>query len=920
MSRSQIPTLVRPLPMRALRSRSARPALLLLSTLGLAAQMAIAQTNSSADANAGEQVTITGSRIKSLSLVATSPVAQVGSEEISLWRAGTVEDFSVKLPQLAGGVNGTSAGSDAFGAQTLDLRNLGQSRTLVLINGTRAVPFSIRNAVDVNFIPATLIKRVDLLTGGAAAVYGADAVAGVVNFIMNDTFTGVQVQSSYRSGRGGGAQYGANLTAGMKLGENGNVVGYVEYTKREGLLAGERDWARANPTLLAPRGGNFTDVASGRKFSVDDAGQFTLTPQRSDYTPAYTLLTPMERLNASAFMKLDLSSQVQAYGRAMFSNVKTTGAPRSGQAPVVINAAYPISTTNPFIPTQARPLLTFVNGVANVNVERSLGELGVKTADNDRDTWQLQFGLRGDITETLGWDVYAQSGRSAESITVHGDGAKAALPGLIDRVDIFGPGADLSGLAQDFKYGDRKRTQTVVAATVSGDSSALFRLPAGPVGFALGAERRHEKGQFDYNQNLGQSFNQGVETPPAVPPYLRANEWYAELLVPVLAKLPGIKSLSIEGAYRRSSYDKSVGASNTYGTQKLGVSWAASDDLLLRGTRQTVIREPNFGEFANPVFSIPFANLVSVARLRPRYQGDPCVLGTGNLAQCQRFGAPAVGAYDSLSAAQLAGGYFFGGNPDIRAEKGKTTTFGLVLTPAALPGFTFTADYYQIKITDAVGQIQPVDALTSCYITDPRADNPLCAAVTRDPTTGRIKDGFPVDRNLALIEQSGVDVEARYRQNAPFGLVGHSAALQLQASIVRTYLIQKNPILDPIDCKGTYGFRCSSDAVSLVAPAYRHRTAVTWSVDGHSVQLGWKRIGKVVDSTVGSDGVISAQDTFDLNLSARTPIAGLTVNFGIDNLFDKSPPLPRNPGSFNTYADTYNVVGRSFGLAATMKF
>ena len=893
---------------------------LALTTLALASQLALAQSvPQEAAGETLERVTVTGSRIKSLSLAATSPVAQVGAEQISLWRAATVEDFSTKLPQLASGVNGTSAGSDAFGAQTLDLRNLGQSRTLVLINGTRAVPFSLRNAVDVNFIPASLIKRVDLLTGGAAAVYGADAVAGVVNFIMNDSFEGVQAQASYRHANGGGGQSSASLTGGLDLGGRGHLVGYVELTERDRLLAGQRDWAVKNATLIAPAGGNFTDVASGNKFSFTESGQLVTTPQRSSYTPQYLLVMPLKRTNASLFFKHDLAGESEVYGRYMFSKVETTGAPRSGQVPATVNGVYDVLASNPNLSADVRSRLTFVNGVAKVNVERSLGELGVMTADNERYTSQFQIGVRGAFTPAISWDVYTQTGRSSESIVVSGDGVKAKLAGVIANGNIFGPGADLSSVAQPWKYGDRLRTQNVTAATVSGDSSELFSLPAGPLGFAVGIERRREKGQFDYNQSLGQSFNQGVETPPAVPPRLNADETYAEFSVPLLRRLPLVKSLSLEAAYRHSSYDKSVGASNSYGTSKFGGSWLVNDSVRLRATRQSVIREPNFGEFASPVFSIPFANLVTVARLQPRYQGDPCVLGTGNAEQCKRFGAPAVGSYDSLAAANLTGGYFFGGNAEIRAERGKTNTLGLVLTPTFLPGASLTLDYYKIRLTDAVGQIQPVDALTSCYITDPRADNPLCAAVTRDPVTGRIKDGFPVDRNLALISQSGIDIDASYRQKSPFGLAGHQAVWQYQASIVRNYSIQKNPILDPIDCKGTYGVRCSSDAVSLVAPAYRHRASLSWTVDRYTAQFGWKRIGAVKDSTVGSDGRIAAQDTFDLNASIEGPVKGMSINIGIDNLFDKAPPMAKNPSTFNTYPDTYNVLGRSVGVSVSIR-
>lgn len=870
-------------------------------------------------ADAVERIIITGSRIKAAGLTSTSPVSQITGEEIALARAVTVEDFSVNLPQLAGGVNSTSAGSDAFGAQTLDLRNLGQSRTLVLINGTRAVPFSFRNAVDVNFIPAPLLKRVDVLTGGAAAVYGADAIAGVVNFIINDDFRGLQNSVNYRTARGGGSQYGANVTGGMALGDRGSIVGYLEYTQREALLAGDRDFALKNPLLVAGAGGNFTDVASGRTFSVDRDNRFTTVPQFTDYTPGYTLVQPLKRLNVSTFFKYDFNDKLQAYGRIMFSNVKTKGAPRSGQVPAVVNDVYAINSTNTFIPPEARGLLTFVNGVAQVRVNRSLGELGVKTADNDRDTFQAQLGLRSAITDAISLDVYGQTGTSKESIVVNGDGVKSRFAGLVNSADIFGPGADLSSLAQQFKYGDRERKQSIFAATISGDSSDVFRLPAGPIGFAIGAEARRETGTFNYNPDLGLSFNQGVESAPSVPPFFRANEYYGEVLIPVLANAPFIHNFSIEGALRSSAYKKSVGQSNRYDSDKIGASWSLSEDFRLRATRQSVIREPNFGEFANPIFSIPFNALVNVARLRPRYAGDPCVLGTGNPEQCRRFNAPAVGSYNSFDPLLLTGGYFFGGNKDIRAEKGKTNTLGAVLTPRALKGFNLTVDYYSIKIQDAVGQIQPIDALTSCYITDPSANNPLCQAVTRNATTGRIQDGFPVDRNLAFIKQAGYDIDSSFKHDAPFGLTGQRLTWQYQASIVKNYSIQKNPVLAPIDCKGSYGFRCSSDAVTLVAPAYRHRASLTWDWNVLTTQAGWKRIGKVSDSTIGTSETIAAQNYFDVNLSWRAPVKGLTVNFGVDNISDKQPPLPKNAGTFNTYPDTYNVIGRTYGLSVTYR-
>lgn len=881
---------------------------------------ALAQETSAEDSS-DEGIVVTGTRIKSAGLSSTSPISTLDGEQIQLQRAVTIEDISVKIPQLAGGVNSTSVGSDAFGAQTLDLRNLGQNRTLVLINGTRALPFSFRNAVDVNSIPAPLLERVDILTGGAAAVYGADAVAGVVNFIINDDFEGLQANINYRAVAGGASQKSGHLMGGMKLGERGSVVGYLEYTDRDPLLAGKRQFAR-NGTATLPIGGNFTDVASGRTFSYDANGAFTLTPQTTDYTPLFLLAQPLRRINADLFFKYELFGGVETYGRVMYSTVKTEGGTRSGQNPATTGAAginVQISQTNPFLDPQARERLTFVNGFANVNVRRSLGELGPTFAENKRDNIQAQIGLRGQITPAINWDAYYQYGRSEESITVKNDGLKSSFAGLANTTDIFGPGGNFTSVLQDFNFGDRKRTQQVASAYIAGDTSDFFTGWAGPVGFTAGYEFRKETGRFAYGTNLGTSFNQGAESAPPIPPFIQVNELFGELVVPLLSDVPFIEQLTLEGAYRRSWYEKSVGPDRRYDTNKVGVNWTVSDDLRLRATRQTVIRDANIGEFANPVFSIPFALLRTVPRLAPRYAGDPCVGATNaaTITQCTAQGYR--GTYDPNNPANLTGGYFFGGNPDIQAERGKTYTVGGILTPSFIPGLSLSVDWYKINIRDAVGQIQPIDAITSCYVTDPSAGNPLCAAVTRDPVTGFIKDAFVDDRNLAAIKQEGVDVDLKYGFDVPFGMPGDRWSFGYLGSFVTDYSIQRNAVLTPVDCKGRYGAPCSSDLVTLVAPDYRHRATFTWDSEPLTVQLGWKHIGSVKDSTAGSVGKIDAYDYFDLNIAVRPPIDGLTLTFGIDNIFDKKPPLAINPGAFNTFPDTYDVLGRTFGFSLTMR-
>jgi iron complex outermembrane recepter protein len=217
-------------------------------------------------------IVVTGSRIPRQDLEGISPVAVTTGEQIKLGRAVTIEDFSVKLPQLAGGVNSTSTGSDGYGAQTLDLRNLGQNRTLVLINGTRATPFSFRNAVDVNAIPAPLLKRVDVLTGGAAAVYGADAVAGVVNFIIDDDIRGITASANYRAVAGGASQFGGYATFGTGLGDRGSLVGYAEYTQRNGPTQRHRAYSLLRTVPVSGAGGNFRRCCQWTAILVERCG------------------------------------------------------------------------------------------------------------------------------------------------------------------------------------------------------------------------------------------------------------------------------------------------------------------------------------------------------------------------------------------------------------------------------------------------------------------------------------------------------------------------------------------------------------------------------------------------------------------------------------------------------------------------
>lgn len=869
-----------------------------------------------------EKINVTGSRIARSETTSSSPIFSLDDAQIKLDRAVTVEDIAKKLPQAAGGANSTGATvGDSLGSSTLDLRGLGQNRTLVLINGTRAVPFSFRNAVDVNTIPAGLIKRVDVLTGGAAAIYGADAVSGVVNFVLDDQFDGFEISSSYEVASGGAELFNTEAIFGGDIADGrGHVTGYVGYSSRQELLAGERSFTGAIQTSVPSSGGNYTDVASDNFFSIADDGSFSTTRQTTNITSQRYLVQPLDRYSAGVFYNYELlEGVVEAYGRATFTQIEITGAGSTGQTPISVNEVVSISADNPNIPEQARSLLTFDDdGQASVRVERGLG-LGLQETTTVRDTWQVLFGLKGDLTDTINWDVYAQYGRTDGTATVFNNGIRNTSSGaskfanLADSANIFDPQADLSSLGENVLHSNRKRTQTVVSANLFGDSSDVFELPAGAIDWVVGYEFREETGVQTPGSALSNGLAYGLGGISSLDAKFDSSEFYAELLVPLLSDLPFIQELNLEAAYRVSDYSNTGNAN----TRKLALSWTVNDEFRIRATQNSAIRAPNLGEFAGPEVALSLAlfdpNSSSfIPRLGGRFDGDPCLDGRGDQAQCDRQGAaPAGTAFDTSSAV-----YSFGGNANIKPEEADTYTVGVVYTSESIEGLDITLDYYDIEITDAVSQIQPISALTSCYIDNPDEGNPLCGAVLRDATTGLISQTLVNDFNLATLSQSGFDLNAYYTYELPEDL-GDEIRISYQGNFVTDQTRQNNATVPELDCKGTFGTSCTGDFASILQADYKHRLLLDWNFENIGFQLSWRRIGEV-ENVLNREDKIDAQDSFDFS-SSWAVSERVQVTFGIENLLDEAPPLPAsNSNLYGTVSD-YDVIGRTYGVSIRIR-
>lgn len=897
----------------------------------------------------GEEVIVTGSRIGRTNLTSTSPVAILGRDDIVLDRALNSEDVVNELPQLTGSFGAVSNGADARGAATLDLRGLGQNRTLVLIDGTRAVPFGFRNSVDINSIPAPLIQRVEVLTGGASAIYGADAVAGVVNFILRDDFEGAEASAIYNvSERGDGINYGANLTVGTSLGGRGNVSAYVGYSERKGLRKGDRAFASPERNDLGiittrPGGGTFTRTdnasvftvggAASPRLSFTDAGALTATAQVGEFSAVESLIQPLQRLTGAAFFNLDVTDAVEVYGRATAVYSETTDRLPPANAAVQVL----VGRDNPFLTPALR---TALEGSFNrtragalggtdavlLSASRSFTELGNRGFDTERTAFQVQAGVRGDLFANVRWDAYAQYGRTDDETEILGEGILARISQAANAtvnasgqavcvdpsggcvpVNLFGPGAitpqAAAFIAQPLSQA-RDRDQLVVAAGIAGDSGGLFELPAGPVDFAVGVEYREETGDVSFDSAIqnGLTINQGRR--PNFGGGFDVKEVFGEIRVPILRDVPFFQRLDAEAAYRLSDYSQT----GTVDAYKLGANWALADALRIRGAYQTVVRAPNIGELFGAPGSVPLQGRAV----------DPCAnpaTSGASVEVCRATGAPAAPFTQDLTGAL----FLFGGNADLEAEEGRTYTIGAVLTPPFLRGVSLTADYYNIRIDNAIGAVLPQATLDTCYVITQDAANPFCARIARGPN-GQLTAVDSSDVNVALLQVEGIDIGARAGLDLPGGVAFERLNLDYAGDVVLGQKQRNGAAAQTVECAGRFGGTCGLETRRAL-PKYRHRVTAALAGEGLTVRTTWRMLGSVRDDSPSAFTVERIGSQHYIDLAAAYDVGeNLSLVFGVENLFDEDPPIVgTNQADANTFPASYDVIGRRFGVSVTVR-
>jgi len=923
------------------------------------------------DAHTLDAISVTGSRISVPGVEASSPVAAVERDEFLTAQPVAVESFLKEFPALTPSIGpGTNNGTN--GGATINMRGLGDNRTLVLVDGRRPVPFNLNGVVDTNTIPMSLLQSVEMLTGGASVVYGADAVAGVTNFILRRDFEGVEFNMNWGESRyNDGARQNYEITLGA-LSDDGraNAVLSVGFTKVDPVQQGARDWSIVSmDSVSGEEGGSGTTVPA--RINVVGAGLGTLqidpatgalvpTYEWFNYNPLNYYQTGLDRWQTTALARYEFNPHAEAYAQVNYTRSQVASA---WAQPGIFLTVIDVPLANPYLPSPMRGQICDALNIAAGNcmsgrdddgnliitpmgIGRRVTEIGPRLYDYTTRTFQMTTGLRGNLVSDWNYDVYWSYGESdqthsigntldtskvmqammATSTTACIDPSNGCVP-----LNPFGVEGTISPEQLEFigltMYRMQHVEQTNAAFNLDG-SLGDFKSPWAeyPIGIAAGLEYRRSAASTQYDaawladsisaRNSSGSFS--------------IQELYAESIIPLVSGRSGVENLSLELGYRHSEFSNAGGFDTDYGSWKYGLSWSPVEQLKFRAMRQRATRAPNIAELFQPEATI--LDNMSV---------DPCARAAINPADartpgtlswlCVQTGVPisAVGSLDQPSAGEV--NTLRSGNLALTPEKADTTSVGLVWTPSGQ--MSITLDWWNIEINDAISTPLVQDVVGGCYDVERNPDylvNDMCRLIERNVQTGTFNGresrgiGLLLSNN-GFIQKTGIDLAVRFGHGLPGALGRLQYALDLSKVTRDDFQAAPESVLR--DCLGYYSTSCS--------PSHdlRSNLRATWLVSDFTATLAWRYFSALDIEPLAEVNRpyfppyrhISAYSYFDLAASWNSPW-NIKINASINNILDEKPPLiggdigKTAENSGNSYPQWYDALGRYYNIGISFKF
>lgn len=936
---------------------------------------ASAQQTESAEAPV-QEITVTGTRLGLSPYRAPTPVTMLTEQDITNQAPKDITDFVTQVPSIVGSMTPASrsvqASNGTNGIASPALRGLGSNRTLVLLDGKRSVISTQTGEVDIETFPQQLISRIDVVTGGASAAYGSDALAGVVNFILDKKSTGLKGEiSGGLTDYGDDENYKVALSGGLNFADNrGHILLSGETNHTEGVFGNEngdppkRDWLYGgagilqNPAYTATNGQPFYIVrdnfaaANATKGGIITAGPLKGTAfdyagnpytfnyglvgvggaymsggdwQNSDVTGAYILQPRQTRNNVFGRVSFDVTDRINVYAQASYSQSRTRG----GLASFVNQANLTIQADNAFLPASVRQRAQQL-GVTSFQFGRF--HYGPRLGGRvEREVQRYLVGAEGELelgAGTWSWDAYFQHGvtRSDEEVvnTFRRTPYALALDSVVNpatgaivcRSTLTNPTngcvplnpfgfVDTNPAARAYVYGNSNRVefykQDVAAAEIRGKPFSTW---AGPVDFAIGAEYRKESahGTVDATSAVN-GWGAGSFVP--LNGSYSVKEAFAEVNVPLLEDATFARSLDVNAAVRTTDYSESGFVT----TWKAGLTWSPVDDIRFRVTRSRDIRAPNLSE----LFTQGLNQVI--------FPSDPQNGG-------QIFQATLVTT----------------GNLDLKPEKADTLGLGVVLTPSFVPGLSFSIDYYDIKVKNAIGTVGPQDIVNQCSI----GVTVFCPAIIRTPMNGLsvITQVNNQAFNFASQQARGIDFDLTYR--LPLGdILGGEEPSSLTFRAVATDFIENtldNGITPAVDLVGDMrSGRVDTPSIGSI-PNWRFlgtvtldRNPFTLSFTARGVSSGHNNntyiecsascpVSTVNNPTIDNNHVDGAW-YFDASATFRPELPGNPELFvSIKNIANKDPAIVARPPSGQAYGfrptqeSIYDILGRQYRAGIRFKF